>query len=382
MTTVAPDRHAAGPDASGEARFPPEHDPVRNAREISVSPALRLADHMAGGLTMRHGSYPGGAPAPAPGHTPARLSPIILRFLAAERMLHWALAAPFVLLYGSALILVVSYAEPSPRHIHNALAWLHRAAGVALIALPPLALLRGRSQWRIHLENMTEGWRWARDDFRWLVLFPRNAVDPRVTLPEQGKLNAAEKLNFMMVSATYPLYIATGVLVWLPGDALPFYLAHAAMAVLGLPLVLGHIFMATINPATRIGLSGMITGWVDREWAKHHYRRWYRDRFEATESERATTDPARVLARPVRFRCSSCRDVIEFGTWQRLIERAFQVEPLFCPRCNAEMPGFDLEPDPEVADAILRHLELGRANDPIELRAADDPPEATGAKAA
>ena len=47
-------------------------------------------------------------------------------------------------------------------------------------------------------------------DYRWLVLFPRAAVNSRVVLPEQGKFNAAEKLNFMMVSATYPFYIITG----------------------------------------------------------------------------------------------------------------------------------------------------------------------------
>jgi hypothetical protein len=229
---------------------------------------------------------------------------------------------------------------------------------------------------------MSEGWRWTRDDLRWLVLFPRNALDPRVKLPEQGKFNAAEKLNFMMVSATYPLYIVTGVLVWLPGDALLLYLAHAAMAVLGLPLVLGHIFMATVNPATRIGLSGMITGWVDREWAKHHYRRWYRDRFEAKEPDHATPAAADVLAGPALFRCASCREVIQFGTWQRLIERGFQMEPLFCARCDAEVTAVELETNAEVAEAIMRHLERGLASDPIVLGGADDSPEAPGAKVA
>ena len=42
--------------------------------------------------------------------------------------------------------------------------------------------------------------------------------------------------------------------------------------------------MAVINPATRKGLEGMITGFVDRQWAKHHYRRWYREHHEASES--------------------------------------------------------------------------------------------------
>jgi len=29
----------------------------------------------------------------------------------------------------------------------------------------------------------------------------------------------------------------------------------------------------------------MITGFVDRHWAKHHYRRWYREHHEAAEQQ-------------------------------------------------------------------------------------------------
>jgi hypothetical protein len=54
---------------------------------------------------------------------------------------------------------------------------------------------------------------------------------------------------------------------------------HFSMAAAATPLVLGHIFMATVNPDTRVGLKGMITGWVSREWAQHHYRHWYDEHF-------------------------------------------------------------------------------------------------------
>lgn len=282
----------------------------------------------------------------------------IHRFVAAERFLHWALAAPFVLLYLTAIGLAVFYGEPSPRVFRGAFALAHRAIGLALIVLPPLALLAGGKDWRAHLENMGEGWRWNRDDIRWLLLFPRNAVDPRVVLPEQGKFNAAEKLNFMMVSVTYPLYIVTGLLVWLPGVAFFPYLAHLCMAIVGSPLVLGHIFMAAINPETRVGLSGMFTGWVDREWAKHHYRRWYRARFEGPEAIAAPLAVTpEVLAQSAQLLCPACHATQEFATWERLIERAFHVEPLFCPDCSAEIGIVDAQGDPRVADAILKHLE-------------------------
>ena len=40
------------------------------------------------------------------------------------------------------------------------------------------------------------------------------------------------------------------------------------MALIATPLLMGHKFMALVNPETRIGLSGMFTGFVDRQWAQ------------------------------------------------------------------------------------------------------------------
>ena len=306
----------------------------------------------------------------APDHGPRepRDSREIQRFLGAERLIHWALAIPFSLLYLSALLLLATGYEPQPRNFHHWIALVHRAGGVCLIALPPLALLLGIRQWRTHFENIREGWVWDMDDLRWLLLFPRAAVDSRIKLPEQGKFNAAEKLNFMMVSTTYPLYIATGIWIWMPGVAFLAWIAHFTMAVVGLPLVLGHIFMATANPGTRIGLQGMVTGWVDREWAKHHYRRWYRGRFERAEP---ITPPARaelLLQRTAMVRCPSCHEVSAFGNWEQLMRRVFQVEPLFCPKCHAEILVVAPEADVLVVNAILEHLESNRGHEPFHER--------------
>jgi formate dehydrogenase gamma subunit len=246
---------------------------------------------------------------------------------------------------------------------------MHRFAGVCLIALPPLALLVGIRDWQMHLENIRHGWLWDRNDFRWLILFPKAAVDRRVTLPEQGKFNAAEKLNFMVVMATYPLYVITGLLVWLPGVAFYPWLAHFISAILGLPLLAGHVYMATVNPSTRIGLQGMITGWVDREWAKHHYRRWYRECFERPLTARRPEVVKPLLGAPAQIRCQQCGFDYPFGSWHELLRRTFQVEPLFCPSCETEIVVLSAEARPEMLEAILRHLETGHARIPFDRSA-------------
>lgn len=51
--------------------------------------------------------------------------------------------------------------------------------------------------------------------------------------------------------------------------------------------------MALVNPDTRRGLNGMITGSVDRHWASHHYGRWYREHFsDPVASERTDLETA------------------------------------------------------------------------------------------
>ena len=71
--------------------------------------------------------------------------------------------------------------------------------------------------------------------------------------------------------------------MWATHFAILSWLLHALMAMMAVPLILGHLYMALIDPGGRRGLQGMISGFVDRQWAKHHYRRWYREHHEPCE---------------------------------------------------------------------------------------------------
>jgi formate dehydrogenase gamma subunit len=214
----------------------------------------------------------------------------ILRFRRCERELHWALAVPFLISYATAVLLVVVYNPHPERPLREVVSWVHKISGLSLILLPSLTVFRHRRDVGVYLRNVREGWVWRSDDVKWLFLMGPATINSKIALPHQGKFNAAEKINFMVLMCTYPLYIVTGVLIWLPGVALLAWLLHFSMAMAATPLIFGHMFMATINPDTRVGLSGMITGFVDREWARHHYRRWYDEHFDA---------PVRVPPRPV-----------------------------------------------------------------------------------
>jgi hypothetical protein len=67
-------------------------------------------------------------------------------------------------------------------------------------------------------------------------------------------------------------------------------------------------------------------------------------------------------------RCASCHQVSEFGTWEQLMRRVFQIEPVFCPACHGEILVLSAEADPTVINAILEHLESGRGHEPFQER--------------
>ena len=204
----------------------------------------------------------------------------ILRFRVSERLVHWAIAVPFLLCFSTALVLVFMY-NPDPSRPYRAMfSWTHRISGISLTLLPLIVIIRKRGDYRIYFNNIRQAWIWTAEDFKWLLLMGLAALSSRFKLPEQGKFNAAEKINFMTLMATYPLYIATGITMWLTDVAFLSWVLHFCMALLAAPLVAGHLYMAMINPASRKGLHGMISGFVDSKWARHHYGRWYREEFE------------------------------------------------------------------------------------------------------
>ena len=281
----------------------------------------------------------------------------ILRFKESERWLHWSIAVPFMVCWLSAAILGVIY-NPSPQlPFRDVFSWIHRISAICLVVLPIVSIFRGRKEYRMHLYNIKTGWSWSRNDLKWLALMLPAAFSKKFVLPEQDKFNAAEKINFISGMVGLPVFIVTGVMIWLHLWAWMAWLVHVGVALMMTPTILGHIFMATINPDTRTGLSGMISGYVDRHWAKHHYGTWYREQFE----ENIAADPVaphveRPLSHRIYMNCVACRKKLSISR-SGLLEIIMSVRSLACPKCGTTFAAISVANDDQLLQWTLKEFE-------------------------
>jgi formate dehydrogenase subunit gamma len=302
----------------------------------------------------------------------------IPRFRRSERALHWAIAIPFLVCLASGVVVKLFFNRlHSGILVHGALLWVHRASGVFLILLPIWVAVRHRKELSLYLYNIKRAWSWTTDDLKWLALVGLASLSKRIALPEQHKFNAGEKINFMTLMLTYPVLVATGVFLLTPGIHFLSWIAHVSVAILAAPLIIGHLFMAIINPDTRVGLSGMLSGNVDREWARHHYAKWYRENFGEDERRRAEREEA-VAAPPAQavIRCSSCGATTPLVSWTTLLETVSELRPLDCPSCGAPSPVVQAVVKAEEIESILEgleHADVSGPNRALSLEDGDSP---------
>ncbi len=103
-----------------------------------------------------------------------------------------------------------------------------------------------------------------RDDLRWLA--------GRRPAP-QGRFNAGQKVNATLTAALTVLFVVSGLLLWFGERDTRFRFAstvvlHDGLAFAATALLLGHLYLALIHPATRHALRGITVGTVREEWAR------------------------------------------------------------------------------------------------------------------
>ena len=103
-----------------------------------------------------------------------------------------------------------------------------------------------------------------------------------------GKYNAGQKILFWAIMVSILVLLVSGLVMWRAYFAEFFtvpvlrlaILAHAIAGIGLILLILGHIYLAIW---VRGSVSGMVTGYVSRSWARQHHDRWAEE-LEAREN--------------------------------------------------------------------------------------------------
>jgi formate dehydrogenase subunit gamma len=190
----------------------------------------------------------------------------VRRFSRTERALHWTNALFFLALLASGLVLYLPSLEVlvgrralvKDVHFWTGVSW---PVALALVAL--LGDRRGLLRLARELDGFDD------DDLRWLA---------RRRVP-QGRFNAGQKLNAALTAAFMLLFVVSGLLLWLGERDTQLRFAstvvlHDGLFFAGFALLVGHLYLAVLHPATRHALRGMTVGTVSEEWATQHHAKW------------------------------------------------------------------------------------------------------------
>jgi formate dehydrogenase subunit gamma len=185
----------------------------------------------------------------------------IFRFGLTVRLLHWWTVATFATALLTGLAMGSEMENGSLLHMHVA-AVIAMGGGfvVAVIFGNTLAVLR----------FVRDAFLPERSDFEFVGRtmsrpFHRTGV-------RWGKFNLGQKGLAWMMLVSLAAIIITGINSWhTDGDAAG---PHTTAVIIALILLVVHVFMAVVNPATRPALPGMVFGRVERSWALHHHAKW------------------------------------------------------------------------------------------------------------
>ncbi len=194
-------------------------------------------------------------------------SPDLLpRFSRGERWIHRSLALLIGLCMVTAAILYFGSlgALVGRREL---VATVHLVSGL----LTPVPLMLGWLGSRAFRADVRRLNRFLPDDVRWL-----RSLDRRTGPIPSGKFNAGQKLNSSFVLGAVLVMLATGLMLhWfdLFSDELRTgaTFVHDLVALAIVVVAAGHVWMAQGDPIAR---SGLRTGFVPRDWARHEHALW------------------------------------------------------------------------------------------------------------
>ena len=205
----------------------------------------------------------------------------LLRFALVERLAHWTYAAFFIFALVIGLLMWIPSTSARLLGSWQPVSHLHAGMGLLMIVLPLLIfLIAGRGQLAHDLREVDH---WDPDDRVWLWRAVRGHTLRRRSLPSQGRFNAGQKANALVVPSMAVWFLITGCLL-LAGPHIPTWLftgaldAHKVLAVLAMAMFAGHLFNVFLTRHGWDSLRAMTGGTMSERVARERHEKWWRQR--------------------------------------------------------------------------------------------------------
>ena len=202
----------------------------------------------------------------------------IQRFVFAERLAHWLYATFFLVAFIIGLLTWIPATRAWMGGARRTVETYHGVIGLLMFFLPVILLLiLDRRKLAADLHEVDA---WDLDDRRWFWTAVRGGTLRRREMPPQGRLNAGQKANSVLVAAMALGFAVTGSLLlaraqvpaWLVTRALWL---HSFLAVLGIALFVGHLAHVFVTQHGRKYLAAMTTGFLDGDVALERHPKWW-----------------------------------------------------------------------------------------------------------
>lgn len=201
------------------------------------------------------------------------------RFILVERLAHWTYAGFFLLALVLGLLLWIPSARVWLSGSRQGISHLHAGMGLLMVVVPLVLFLfmdRRRLSRNAHEIDV-----WDRDDRMWFWRAMRGYTLFHREMPPQGRFNAGQKANAIIVSAMALGFLVTGS-VLLAGPHLPSWLfsrallLHKILVIAAVALFVGHLLHAVLTRHGRDSLRAMTGGTMSEAVARERYEKWWR----------------------------------------------------------------------------------------------------------
>ncbi|MCS7283380.1 MAG: cytochrome b/b6 domain-containing protein [Anaerolineae bacterium] len=196
-----------------------------------------------------------------------------------ERLGHWLHTATFVPLAITGMILYFPFLQPLAQGEAGLFIRLvHRVAAVIFGLLPIVYYLVEPRRLILHLREFLL----RKEDIGWLKAAPAYyLLGKHEAMPPQGRFNAGEKLNGLMMIVTWFVFGITGIPMWFGKGVIPpeifrwLVVFHDLAMIVSVCMLMVHLYLAVAHPLMWAGLVSMRFGVTSAEYAAEHHAKWF-----------------------------------------------------------------------------------------------------------